>query len=54
MKHLLTIIGVLTMALSNTACAQRTDKPIKILDEALLSRATSMTYSFDNDTSAPD
>ena len=54
MKHLLTIIGVLTLALSNTACAQRTDKPNEILDEALLSQATSMTYSFDNGTVAPD
>ena len=54
MRHLLTIIGVLIMALSDTACAQGTDKPIKILDEALLSQATSMTYSFDNGTVAPN
>lgn len=54
MKRLLTIIGVLTMALSNTACAQRADKPINILDEALLSQATSVTYSFDNGTVIPD
>ena len=54
MKYLLTFICVLIMALSNTACAQGTDKPIKILDEALLSQATSMTYSFDNGTVAPD
>ncbi len=54
MRHLLTFIGVLTMALSNTACAQRTDKPNEILDEALLSQATSVTYSFDNGTVAPD
>ena len=54
MKHLLTIIGVLIMAFSNTACAQGTDKQIEKLDEALLSQATSFTYTFDNGTVAPD
>lgn len=54
MKHLLTIIGVLIMAFSNTACAQGTDKQIEKLDEALLSQATSFTYTFDNGTVAPE
>ncbi|MBQ3851052.1 MAG: hypothetical protein II751_02935 [Bacteroidales bacterium] len=54
MKHLLSIIGVLILALSNTACAQGTDKQSKLLDEALLSQATSVSYFFDNGTVIPD
>ena len=54
MKHLFTIIGVLIMAFSNTACAQGADKQGKKLDEVLLSQATSMTYTFNNGTVAPD
>lgn len=54
MKHLLSIIGVLILALSNTACAQGTDKQSQKLDEALLSQATSVSYFFDNGTVIPD
>ena len=54
MKHLLTILGVLILALSNTACAQGTDKQSKKLDEALLSQTTSVSYFFDNGTVVPD
>ena len=54
MKHLLSILGVLILALSNTACAQSTDKQSKLLDEALLSQATSVSYFFDNGTVIPD
>lgn len=54
MKHLLSIIGVLILALSNTACAQGTDKQSQKLDEALLNQATSVSYFFDNGTVIPD
>ena len=54
MKQLLSTIGVLILAFSNTACAQGTDKQNEKLDEALLSQATSVTYAFDNGTVAPD
>lgn len=54
MKHLSTILGVLLLALSNTACAQGTDKPSKPLDEAFFSQATSVSYFFDNGTVVPD
>ena len=54
MKHLLSILGVLILALSNTACAQGTDKQSQKLDEALLSQATSVSYFFDNGTVIPD
>ena len=54
MKHLLSILGVLILALSNTACAQGTDKQSQKLDEALLNQATSVSYFFDNGTVIPD
>jgi hypothetical protein len=54
MKHLFTIISILIMSFSDTACSQGNDKQIVKLDESLLQQATSVSYSFDNGTVAPD
>ncbi len=54
MKHLLSILSVLIMAYLNTACALGNNKQNVKLDESLLRQATSIIYSLDNRSVAPE